>query len=90
MTPEAQLRAIDTLLGSKGWKIIKDYLEKEVVSSAMDIATKHTMSMNEIDFRRGSIWMSKQLLNIPENLRLQLQSSLLLQQSTEKGDTHDT
>ena len=69
MNPKASLNAIDTLENSKGWTVMRKVMEEEIVSSAMAIAESPTMSLDEINFRRGTIFAAKALLDMPTKLR---------------------
>ena len=56
MTPTAKLKAVDNLLNSKGWTIVLEIMHEEILASAMSIAETPSMELEEINFRRGSIW----------------------------------
>ncbi len=80
MTPKAELAAIETLVKSKGWIVIRRVMEDEIVSSAMAIAENPSMTLDEINFRRGSIFAAKALLDIPARLRSKIESEIALGQ----------
>ena len=79
-----QINNIDKLLASPGWRLLVEAMEKEIVEAAMIIADNPNMSLDEINFRRGSIWSAKQLLNLPHALRRRLESSELLERRDNK------
>jgi len=70
--------AITALERSKGWKYLHKVMEQEVLSAAMAIAETPDMSVDEINFRRGSIWAAKSLLSLPEKLKLRLENEIAL------------
>jgi hypothetical protein len=72
--PHLQLKSLDDLEASKGWTILRSTMEREVVQAAMAIAQSPTMSLDEINFRRGAIWAAQQLLELPSRLRLRLEA----------------
>jgi len=80
VTPKAELAAIETLVKSKGWIVIRRVMEDEIVSSAMAIAENPSMTLDEINFRRGSIFAAKALLDIPARLRSKIESEIALGQ----------
>ena len=53
-------------------------MEEEIVASAMAIAEKTEMSADEINFRRGTIWAARQMLNLPERARVKLENQIAL------------
>tara|TARA_R100000664_G_C2752786_1_gene140071 strand:- start:1064 stop:1330 length:267 start_codon:yes stop_codon:yes gene_type:complete len=78
MNSKAKLKAIDDLMKSKGWQVLNQIMKDEIVSSAMSIADTPTMDMQEINFRRGSIWAAKQMLEMPVRLRQKLEAEIAL------------
>lgn len=78
MTPTAKLKAVDNLLNSKGWTIVLEIMHEEILASAMSIAETPSMELEEINFRRGSIWAAKQMLELPVRLRQKLEGDVAL------------
>jgi hypothetical protein len=75
---KARLKSVDDLLASRGWAVVREIMEKELVDAAMAIATSPSMTLDEINFRRGSIWAARQLLEMPEKLRQVLAADISL------------
>tara|TARA_E500000178_G_scaffold355696_1_gene429292 strand:+ start:424 stop:690 length:267 start_codon:yes stop_codon:yes gene_type:complete len=78
MNSKAKLKAIDDLMKSKGWQVLNQIMKDEIVSSAMSIADNASMDLQEINFRRGSIWAAKQMLEMPVRLRQKLEAEIAL------------
>ena len=78
MSDRGSLNAIDTLENSKGWTVMRKVMEEEIVSSAMAIAESPTMSLDEINFRRGTIFAAKALLDMPTKLRSKFEAEIAL------------
>ena len=78
MTPKSQLAAIEALEKSKGWAVLRKVMEDEIVSAAMAIAENPNMSLDEINFRRGSIFAAKALVDIPTRLKSKLYGEVAL------------
>jgi hypothetical protein len=78
INPKNQLDSINQLTKSKGWKVIDEVMKEEIVSSAMAIADNPNMTLDEINFRRGSIWAARRLLELPERLSAKLESDIAL------------
>jgi len=77
-TAQTQLNSIDQLTKSKGWAVVEEVMKEEIVSSAMSIADNPNMTLDEINFRRGSIWAARRLLELPERLSAKLESDIAL------------
>lgn len=78
MTPREQLKGLLDLQKSPGWKVVTDVMHDEVVAAAMAIADSPNMSLDEINFRRGTIWAAKQLIDLPLKIQLKLENELAL------------
>ena len=78
MTSKSKIKAIDGLTKSQGWRIMREVMEQEIVQAAMQIAETPTMPLDEINFRRGSIWAAKTMLELPERLRMKLEAETVL------------
>ena len=78
INPKNQLDSINQLTKSKGWKVIDEVMKEEIVSSAMAIADNPNMTLDEINFRRGSIWAARRWLELPERLSAKLESDIAL------------
>lgn len=74
MSSKAKLKAVNDLTNSKGWAVVKEVMEQEVLQAAMAIAQSPQMSLDEINFRRGSIWAATQMLELPERLKMKLEA----------------
>jgi len=88
MNSTAKLKAIDDLMKSKGWQILNQIMKDEIVSSAMSIADNASMDIQEINFRRGSIWAAKQMLDMPVRLRQKLEAEIALDTDDRQPTDH--
>jgi len=78
MTPKSKIKAIDGLTKSQGWRVMREVMEQEILQAAMQIAETPSMPLDEINFRRGSIWAAKTMLELPERLRMKLEAENIL------------
>ena len=78
---KSAIRALDTLLASRGWAVLREQMEKEIVTAAMQIAQNPNMTHDEINFRRGAIWAGQQLLETPHRMRQKLETERLIDES---------
>lgn len=65
------------LLDSRGWAIIHEVMTAEMHDAAIGLASSAIMAKDEIDFRRGTIWAAKQLLDLPAKLMAIRENELL-------------
>lgn len=87
MTSRERLKALIDLQVSPGWKVVTDVMNEEVVAAAMAIADNPKMSLDEINFRRGTIWAAKQLVDLPVKIQLKLENELALSTKDDKPKT---
>jgi len=90
MTPSAKLKAVDNLLNSKGWTVVMEIMHEEILASAMSIAETPSMELEEINFRRGSIWAAKQMLELPVRLRQKLEGDIALNSADDNSKPLNT
>lgn len=84
MNSRERLKAVLDLQKSPGWKAVSDVMADEVVAAAMAIADNPKMSLDEINFRRGTIWAAKQLMDLPAKIQLKLENELALSSQDDK------
>jgi len=70
----SNLKNLRKLQDSPGWRYVSEVMQQEVVAAAMAIASDPKMTLDEINFRRGSIWAASQLVNLPSRLILRLEN----------------
>jgi hypothetical protein len=78
MKPEQAIKALDSLRNGKGWAYVKAIMEKEVLHAAYQLADNPSMSEKEVDFRRGAMWASRTLIDLPNKLYAQLEGEVAL------------
>lgn len=78
---QRDLRKLRDLLDSRGWTLLREAMERDIVAAAMAIANDPRMPLDEINFRRGAIWAGHQLLKLPDALAARLAASLALAES---------
>lgn len=78
---KADLKALQELTKTRGWAVVREVMEREIVSAAMAIADNPNMTLDEINFRRGSIWAGKQLIDVPDRLMRVLEADVRLEEA---------
>lgn len=88
MNSKEKLRKLRELEKSSGWEVLVKIMEDEIVSSAMAIAESASMPLDEINFRRGSIYAAKRLLELPSRLAIKLENEIVMEDA--KDDKKST
>ena len=84
---KTNLRAVLALRKSRGWTYIKEVMEKEIVTAALNLGGAGThMPESEMHYRRGAIFAAKQLMEMPDKLVLHLESEAALEDLNESED----
>lgn len=89
---KAKHKALTTLFKSKGWAILTEVMEQEILASAKSMGGSATMGTDELHFRRGAIFAADRLLTLPEIMLNNLDTSILMfeamtQHDPQNGDT---
>ena len=87
MSNKPKIDALQKLINSPGWAVLKEAMQQDIVSAAMAIADNPSMHLDEINFRRGSIWAGKQLLSAPELIITKMQNDDAFDRSKSPTDT---
>tara|TARA_A100001035_G_C27768912_1_gene495208 strand:+ start:1513 stop:1767 length:255 start_codon:yes stop_codon:yes gene_type:complete len=84
MTSKEKLRRLKELENSAGWNVLLEIMKEEIVVSAMQIAETPNMELDEINYRRGSIYAAKRLLELPQRLAVKLENEIAMDDSPKK------
>ena len=84
MTSKEKLRKLKELENSSGWNVLVDIMKDEIVQSAMQIAESPNMSLDEINYRRGSIFAAKRRLELPQRLAVHLENEIVMDDKSDK------
>jgi hypothetical protein len=88
MKPEQAIKAIDSLRNGKGWGYLKSIMQDEIIRAAYQMADNPNMTEKEVDFRRGAMWASRQLIDLPDKLFARLEGEVAL--NSAKADKETT
>ena len=78
MTPKQKQVAIDTLLKSKGWQVIQEEMENSILQAAYQLCDGPAMSIEEVHFRRGSMWAARKFVDLPSMVSQVLNNNILM------------
>lgn len=84
MTSKEKLRRLKELENSAGWNVLLEIMKEEIVVSAMQIAETPNMELDEINYRRGSIYAAKRLLELQQRLAVKLENEIAMDDSPKK------
>ena len=84
---EEKIKSVKKLQESEGWKVVKEIMEQEVVSAAYSLSETPGLSMEEIHYRRGSMWAARKLLDLPTALLMKLENEFAIQVATEQSNS---
>lgn len=68
--PDEAVKAIDEILSSLGWNLMKEYLKADAQKAVMDFGNNPNMSEQEIHYRRGTIYATNNFCSLPDKLRM--------------------
>lgn len=60
--------AIEKMLASKGWQLIKEAIEADLVTAAYGLGADPAMPEQELHYRRGRLSATRDFLNAPAML----------------------
>ena len=78
MTPKQKQVAIDAMLKSKGWQVIKDEMEKSILQAAYQLCDGPAMTIEDVHFRRGSMWAARKFVELPSVVSQVLNNNILM------------
>lgn len=78
MTPKQKQVAVDAMLKSKGWQVIKDEMEKSILQAAYQLCDGPAMPIEEVHFRRGSMWAARKFVDLPDVVSQVLNNDILM------------
>jgi hypothetical protein len=70
------LALIKGLKENDGWKYLQQVMKDEVLQAAYNISNDPKMTFEEINWRRGALWASRKLVEIPSVLETKLGNDL--------------
>ena len=66
------------MLKSKGWAVIQEEIEKSILQAAFQLCDGPAMSIEEVHFRRGSMWAARKFIDLPEVVSQILNNNILM------------
>ena len=78
MTPNEKREAIEDLLKSSGWAVIKEEMQSSILQAAFQLSDNANMPIEEMHFRRGSMWAARKFVELPNSVSALLQNDILL------------
>jgi len=78
MTPKQKQVAIDAMLKSKGWQVIQEEMENSILQAAYQLCDGPAMPIDEVHFRRGSMWAARKFVDLPSVVSQVLNNNILM------------
>lgn len=86
MSLQDDLRALQELRASRGWALLHEALQAEMMNLAHTMATDVGMPTRDIDYFRGVMSAAPRLLSAPDKYIARLEADIMLEQPLETGD----
>ena len=83
---KAKLKALETLVRSRGWAVLVEVMNAEILASARSMGDSASMATDEVHFRRGAIFAADRLIKMPELLINNLGASILFEEAVAQHD----
>jgi len=84
---EEKIKAVKGLQESEGWNILREVMEQEVLNAAFHLSEQRDLSLEEIHYRRGSMWAARKLLDVPTALIMKLENELMMEAAQQSADS---
>lgn len=78
MTPQEKREAIEELIKSPGWGVLRQEMENSILQAAYQLSDGANMPVEEIHFRRGSMWAARKFTELPEALSAIINNDILM------------
>tara|TARA_R110000822_G_scaffold51009_7_gene132836 strand:- start:212 stop:502 length:291 start_codon:yes stop_codon:yes gene_type:complete len=85
MTDTQRRDSLDELLNSSGWEVLKEEMKNSILQAAFQISDNANMPVDEINFRRGTIWAARKFVELPSSIH-QLLSNDILMDAANRGE----
>lgn len=84
---ESDLRALREMKASRGWSIMKEETEHDILKACLQMADNPVMTEKEIDFRRGAIAAARNFVNALDALIIRTENEVLLASAEKQTQT---
>ena len=74
-----KLALIKRLKKDDAWKFLQEIMKEEILTSAYNLSSDPKTSVDELNWRRGALWASKKLIEMPSVLEVKLENDLMMQ-----------
>lgn len=71
------VKAVRDLIESRGWAILKEIQEREILEVAKQMGTPG-MTPDQMHYRSGVLWSAQKLLQLPESVLMRLEGDLAM------------
>lgn len=78
MSTSTDLQSLEELVISRGWSLVREVMHDEIIQAALAIANTPSMTLDEINFRRGAIWAAHRMIDLPARIQGRLSAEISL------------
>lgn len=87
MTQKEKLEALENLVASPGWEVLRQEMEASILQAAYHLAENPDMQPDAVNHRRGAIWAARKFLELPSQLQSVIRNDLLFEAAKAEGET---
>lgn len=85
-TKNAEHAALEALVKSKGWAVIRARMDDEMGAALRSLASPAPMDIADVHFRRGALLAAIQLVAMPDKLLTNLKSEIAFEEALQSRD----
>tara|TARA_B000000609_G_scaffold155202_1_gene145875 strand:+ start:1206 stop:1487 length:282 start_codon:yes stop_codon:yes gene_type:complete len=80
-----KLALVKKLKKDDSWKYLENVMKEEILSAAYSLSSDPSITLEELHWRRGALWASRKLIELPSALEVKLENELMMETLDEKG-----
>lgn len=85
-TKKTAVAALESLHKSKGWAILRERMDEELMIALRSLASPAPMAAEDVHFRRGALFAALALVSMPDKLINQLKSEVAFEEALQSRD----
>lgn len=82
---DQDLKALGDMIASRGWHVLMEFLEGDLIASCVGMGSGPTISNDELRFRAGAIYAANNLIKAPTKIVEMLRAELAIREAAAKA-----
>lgn len=82
---ETELKALEDLLASRGWGVLMEFLEGDLIASCVAVGDNPRITNDELRFRAGAIYAANNMVKAPRIIVEQYKAELVIREAAAKA-----